>query len=641
MAKYASSKGSKIKRQNAISLFFISLLTIINNTTSQELLPNASAELVPDYNPILVTAPDGQNNHDTSSSAMIDIYQSYQEEYAHHHSLRVKLAQNNQDPEVYFEMGKYFHKIFQEKRLSQYQNDLLKKFNTQPDYNDNLYTAQSYMQKAYDIEPANFQYAIEAHNTLKSLGELSLDRDIFHDAIEKLYSAINIFTQSQILLKGDDLSLFNQNIDLKEKSKIHNNIGVAFYKLGNPDQALSHFKDLDRLFNPIQKEQYLSSDAKFDIMGHCCIELNQIDEAVEYYQKDLDLNPGSEISRNNLHSALKQSGNKYVEDVNYDQAILQFARIKELGFPEEGSGLISEVHLVRGTTLVNEGKDIEDPNEAIDKFNKALQAFKECKENRAENTKLDDLESNWAGTHKNIAQNYLKLGEYAKARLHILEAREIDPQIDCQSIYNSSLIYEYEFKVIMAVLAVVTAEFVRIDLDKSEPFHREYKDSNIKNTKHLWNTLIAPNIAQDDQQALQSILKKIPQNDVEDLLRKTLFERGEIDINSQKTKYNLEDCETELLSEVLGVFSGHKVNEYVYLFQEIRRYQIRDPSIHQPILDGLMNGYLQMNRLSTKFMYDALQDLAKPQENETPNPSAQNPESKTVIDSANIEISIS
>ena len=128
-------------------------------------------------------------------------------------------------------------------------------------------------------------------------------------------------------------------------------------------------------------------------LGRALLEKGQVHEALEQFQKALEINPGNVDTRNNLGNALLQRG-------KLDEAIAQYRKALEINpsYPE--------VHYNFANALVQKGEF----EEAVVEFQKAL-----------------EINPGYADAHYNFGNALLQKGKLDEAVVEFQKALEINP----------------------------------------------------------------------------------------------------------------------------------------------------------------------------------------------------------------------
>jgi Flp pilus assembly protein TadD len=128
----------------------------------------------------------------------------------------------------------------------------------------------------------------------------------------------------------------------------HYNLGNALFQKGNVDEAIEHFQRALQI-NPDYMEAHYN-------LGCALIQKGNVDEAITHFQKALQIKPNGAEVHINLGCALLQKG-------NMDEAITHFQKALQI---EPDS---AEAHINLGNALLTKGR----MDEAIVQYQKALQ----------------------------------------------------------------------------------------------------------------------------------------------------------------------------------------------------------------------------------------------------------------------------
>jgi tetratricopeptide (TPR) repeat protein len=165
----------------------------------------------------------------------------------------------------------------------------------------------------------------------------------------------------------------------------HDNLGIARLNKGRMDEAMDHF----------QKALQINPDDAVACYNVGCVLLqkNKVDEAMDYFQKALQINPDNSEAHNNLGYALLQKD-------NVDEAMVHFQRALQINPDFEGA------HNNLGMVLLQKGN----VDEAMVHFQKALQ-----------------INPDYAEAHNNLGVVLLQKGNVDEAITHYQKALEIKP----------------------------------------------------------------------------------------------------------------------------------------------------------------------------------------------------------------------
>ena len=199
--------------------------------------------------------------------------------------------------------------------------------------------AIAHYRKALQINP---NYLMARYNLGNSLGKLG-----------KLNDAVAHLTEALRLDPGH--------------ADAHNNLGCVLLKQGKFDEAVSHFRqalnlkpnDLtvkNNLAGAIEDRQKTEQALNYYTQANTLADQNKLDEAVEYYNKAIELKPNFIVARGRLGLTLAKKG-------NIDDAIKEF-RIVLTDRPDD-----VEMRCNLGALLEQQGKI----DEAISQYRLALQ----------------------------------------------------------------------------------------------------------------------------------------------------------------------------------------------------------------------------------------------------------------------------
>ena len=166
----------------------------------------------------------------------------------------------------------------------------------------------------------------------------------------------------------------------------HNNLGVVFLKRGQIDEAVEEFQKALEI-NPNYKEAHSN-------LGIALVQKGQVDEAIAQYQKVLEIDPNFLGAYSNLGIALAQKG-------QLDEAIAEYQKALEIN-PNQCEG-----HYNLGSALFQKGQ----LDEAIAQYQKAL-----------------EINPNYAEAHNNLGNALIKKGQLDEATEQYQMAVKINPK---------------------------------------------------------------------------------------------------------------------------------------------------------------------------------------------------------------------
>ena len=172
----------------------------------------------------------------------------------------------------------------------------------------------------------------------------------------------------------------------------YDNLGVALYQKGQVDEAIDHYQKALQI-NPNFAEAH--SD-----LGLALFQKGQMDEAITHYQKALEIKPNYVEAHYNLGNALLQKG-------QIDEAIEQYQKALEIN-PN-----YAKAHCNLGNALLQKGQI----DEATEQYRKAL-----------------EIDPNLVEAHNNLGIALAQKGQVAEAMAQFQEALRLKPDyIDAQS----------------------------------------------------------------------------------------------------------------------------------------------------------------------------------------------------------------
>ncbi len=213
-------------------------------------------------------------------------------------------------------------------------------------------------------------------------------------------TALGICAHRQVSFWNNDFTLFSHALDVTQNNYIaHNNLGVAYYKLGRYQEAIEAYKQAIRI-----KPDY--ADAHYNL-GVACDKLSRWQDEIEAYKQAIKIKPNYAKAYYNLGISYEDLG-RYPDAVEaYKQAI----QIK----PD-----YAEAYINLGVTYCKLGR-YQDATEA-------------CK-------KALTIKPNYAEAYINFGVIYYKLGRYQDAIEAYKQTIKIKPDY-AEAYYNLGVSYE-------------------------------------------------------------------------------------------------------------------------------------------------------------------------------------------------------
>ncbi len=159
--------------------------------------------------------------------------------------------------------------------------------------------------------------------------------------------------------------------------------GVDKYENGNYYSAIEDLKKAEELG---LKESKLSD--LYAVIGHCYLELDNLDSAFEYYEKALEIEPDSAVYLTNIAIAYRKDG-------NYKKAMECYLKAYEID-PDyaELNSSIGTLHILQGN-----------PEKGIEYLERAI-----------------ELDPNIGTSYGNMAMAYAMLGDFETARDYLKQS---------------------------------------------------------------------------------------------------------------------------------------------------------------------------------------------------------------------------
>lgn len=236
------------------------------------------------------------------------------------------------------------------------------------------------------------------------------------------YMKALIFLQEQENYQAIDY--FNKTISLRLRlnikkdellAKSYNNLGIAYYYLGEYDQAIEHYK---KAYNEDLKLQRKDLNADINNIGSVFYIYGEYEKAIEYFEKTIDYNKNTgnirdlNINYLNIGNAFKDRGKYYKALSYYQQSLYYFEK-------QEPSEIL--VKLLNNIGLVYN---------ALGQNNQALKYFDQSLKIAVTLPNKSDLAMNY----NNIGVVYDDLKNYPKALQYYQQAYNINKSLGYKDI---------------------------------------------------------------------------------------------------------------------------------------------------------------------------------------------------------------
>ncbi len=198
--------------------------------------------------------------------------------------------------------------------------------------------------------------------------------------------ACTIVTYIQLQYWRDSITLFRHALIVtKDNDVAHNNLGDAFRKKGNIEEAISHYREAIRI-NPDYRQAH-------NDMGTALLEKGNIEEALSHYQEAIRIDPNYGDAYYNMGEALFKHGD-ISGSLFYLREALRIA-------PDD-----ADTHYNIANVLLSQGK----ADEAIVHLKEALR-----------------IKPDHIGAHNNLGIALASQGQIGEAIAHFTEAVRINP----------------------------------------------------------------------------------------------------------------------------------------------------------------------------------------------------------------------
>jgi Flp pilus assembly protein TadD len=191
--------------------------------------------------------------------------------------------------------------------------------------------AQLYFIKAYDLEPSNIQVLQKMANLYSELNKYELQEVSLNLMLKLQPNDVQIMEQYGLLqLKQGKYPEAEQKLLLvaakQPNWRAYNGLGILANLQGNPQKAEGFFRQADKLLP--------DSPELLNNIGFALYSANKLTEAVSYYDRALQINPGFKKALYNY--ALLQARSS-----NYEQAYSAFASISSVAEANNNIGYIA------------------------------------------------------------------------------------------------------------------------------------------------------------------------------------------------------------------------------------------------------------------------------------------------------------
>jgi len=202
----------------------------------------------------------------------------------------------------------------------------------------------------------------------------------------------------------------------QRRGSILQNIGIAHYRLGHYDEAISYFFDFMRLAETIKDDDQLAS--AFQNMGNVYFKMKQNEKSLDFFFRALQIRKKS----GNLHAISQLYGNiglAYLGTKNFRKAVFYTNKALSMKIKCGDTNDISTSYNNLGLIRANQGK-----------FNEALRAYNLALGSRGEQI----LPESYANLLNNMGHIYTYLKKYSKAREMLEKAYELASKINADSL---------------------------------------------------------------------------------------------------------------------------------------------------------------------------------------------------------------
>lgn len=255
------------------------------------------------------------------------------------------------------------------------------------------FTIFGYMDYSYVAD--RFQYLASAGIIVlfssiifKGAEILTVPQSIKYAVAVILLCILGILTWQQTILYKDKVTLFSYNLSLNpNSSRVHFNLGSAFFEIGDIDKAIIHFKEALRIEPNIAEVN--------TNLGVVLVEKGKFYEAIPYFAKTIQITPNDAEAYNNMGYVLYRAK-------RFDDAITYSKKALEI-----------------------------DPNNAKAYFNMADSLYEKKEYSDAIKYYLVSIKYNPANAevHCNVSHAFIKQGNIEEAIHHLREAMQIQPNM--------------------------------------------------------------------------------------------------------------------------------------------------------------------------------------------------------------------